>query len=85
MNADDFSTIEELDSKILQQIVRTTEGNYCGICNYTSKNLSHLKEHIESHFKGLSFACKFCGINFSNRGSLRTHVSRRCKNKNQIH
>ena len=34
MNADDFSTIEELDSKILQQIVRTTEGNKCGICNY---------------------------------------------------
>ena len=80
MNADDFSTIEELDRKILQQIVRTTEGNKCGFCDYTSKYSSHLKEHIESHFKGLSFACKFCSNNFSNRGNLRKHASR-CKNQ----
>ena len=80
MNADDFSTIEELDSKILQQIVRTTEGNKCSICNYISKNFGHTKEHIESHFKGLSFACQFCGNNFSNRGNLRKHASR-CKNQ----
>ena len=79
MNADDFSTIEELDSKILQQIVRTTEGNKCSICDYTSKHLGHTKEHIESHFKGLSFTCKFCGSNFSYRGNLRSHVQH-CKN-----
>ena len=79
MNVDDFSNIEELDRQILQQIVRTTEGINCGICNYTSKKMSNLKEHIESHFKGLSFACKFCGKNFNNRQGLRKH--KLCKNK----
>ena len=82
MDANDFSTIEELDSQILQQIERTTEGNKCSICNYISKNFSHTKEHIESHCKGLSFACKFCGTNFNYRVSLRHHV-KRCKNKIQ--
>ena len=77
MNANGLSTIEELDSQILQHIVRTPDGNNCGICNYTSKKVSHLKEHIESHFKGLSFACKFCGKNFSSRAVLRKHKN--CK------
>ena len=77
MNANGLSTIEELDSQILQQIVRAPDGNNCGICNYTSKKVSHLKEHIESHFKGLSFACKFCGKNFSSRAVLRKHKN--CK------
>ena len=77
MNANVLSTIEELDSQILQQIVKTPDGNNCGICNYTSKKVSHLKEHIESHFKGLSFACKFCGKNFSSRAVLRKHKN--CK------
>ena len=77
MNANGLSTIEELDSQILQQIVKTPDGNNCGICNYTSKKVSHLKEHIESHFKGLSFACKFCGKNFSSRAVLRKHKN--CK------
>jgi len=80
MKTGDFSTIEELDRQIIQHIVRTSDGYECGICNHTAKYSSHIKEHIESHFKGLSFACEFCGNNFSSRGSLRNHV-RHCKNK----
>ena len=82
MDANDFSTIEELDSQILQHLERTTEGKKCSICNYTSIKLSHTKEYIESHFIGLSFACKFCGTNFNYRVTLRGHV-KRCKNQIQ--
>ena len=75
-----FSTIEELNSQILQHLVKTEDGHKCDICNYTRKDVSHVKEHIESHFKGLSFSCEFCGNNFNSRTSIRSHA-KRCENR----
>merc|ERR1712126_437547 len=69
-----FSSIEELDSRIDQEILRTSDGIWqCGRCPKNSKNKSHIKEHFENHIEGLSFPCKFCEKVFRSRNSLRKH------------
>ena len=79
MNAEDFQSIEDLDSQIQQQICRTEEGYKCLVCNNTSKRALHMKEHVETHMKGLSFECNFCGKKMKSRSSLRMHETIRCK------
>ena len=75
MNSEDFQSIEELDSHIENQILRTEDGlGYkCLICDYISKKKGHIKEHLECHIKGLAFDCDLCGNTLSSRVSLRTH------------
>ena len=41
-------------AKIESMIEKRVDGNYCTNCGYTSKYISHLKEHIEKHIEGLN-------------------------------
>merc|ERR1712243_412511 len=67
MNSEDFQSIEELDTYIEQQILKTEVGSKCNICDKSSKKRSNLKEHVEMmHIKGLTFDC-FCGKTFTSR------------------
>ena len=69
-----FSSIEELDSRIDQEIFRTSYGAWqCGRCPKIAKNKGHIKEHFEKHIEGLSFPCKFCDKVYRSRYSLRQH------------
>ena len=79
MNSKDFQSIEELDSYIDQFIIQKEIGLLCKICTKASSYRSHLREHIESHIKGLSFCCNICGKTLRTRNSLRNHKINNCK------
>lgn len=70
-----FNNIDELDSRINQEISRDTNGYWqCGRCPKIAKNKGHIKEHFESHIDGLSFPCEFCDKTCRSRMALRNHL-----------
>ena len=69
-----FASIEELDSRIEQEILKGSDGLWqCGRCPKVAKHKGHIKEHVEKHFEGLSFPCNFCDKVCRSRVSLRLH------------
>ena len=81
VNPGKSSSVDELDNYIQQQIIITNEQKQCGICFQSSKNSSHLKEHIENHLEGLAFQCIYCNNSNASRTSLRWHITKRCGKK----
>ena len=75
-----FSSIDDLDNHIQQQMIITSDGRQCGICFYNTQKYSNLKEHIETHFEGLKFPCVNCNNPYPSRPSLRYHM-RKCGKK----
>ena len=74
----EFPNIEELDSKLKENIQKINNGAKCLLCGRVFKQTCHAKEHVEmSHIEGLEFQCKICNIMFKNRNAFRKH-----KNKN---
>lgn len=70
--------LENLDERIKEQIQRDPDGsNRCRMCGKTTPNMWKIKNHIETHFEGLSFPCSFCPSKLSTRHSLRMHYSRK--------
>ena len=56
-----LTSIEELNQKIAENLGKDENGKHCcNICGQTSKHSGHIKEHIETHFEGLSFPCPQC-------------------------
>jgi len=52
---------------------------YCKVCGkeYTSKNKSSLREHVESyHTTGFTHTCNICQTICSTKNALRCHISR---------
>ena len=69
--------MEDLDQKIEESFSKDSNGFFaCHYCEKSSKNRGHLKEHVESHFEGLSFLCTFCDTILRSRVSLRLHNKR---------
>ena len=51
----------------------------CLMCGEEAESKKRLFQHIQSHAKdplNIFFACKFCGVNFSVRYDLRSHIRR---------
>ena len=63
----------EVDSIVTQYIEKCVGGRYkCTLCGKVEKkDLSHLKNHIETHLEGLSFPCQLCEKTFRSRNALR--------------
>ena len=61
MNAEEFHSIEDLDSQIEQQILGTEEGYKCLVCNKVYRWQSQIKEHVETHMKGVSLIVNSVG------------------------
>ena len=81
VDAGNFSSVEELDFYIKEQIINTNEGKQCGFCFYRTKRSDHLRDHIETHLEGLSFSCNICDKSYSSRENLRHHKRRTCGRK----
>ena len=81
VNNGDFNNVEELDQKIFENMIQSEGGHQCLICNKVTSKKSHLKEHVETHFEGLSFECQLCGKSYKNRPSLRDHTKTHNKNR----
>ena len=78
-----LETNEPIAEEIEKYLDRTPEGNLCKLCGYQTGNKYFPKEHIETHFQGLSFVCNKCNKTFNKRATLRKHKSRGCSQVNK--
>ena len=60
------------------------EGRWtCKVCNFSSINSTHLREHVEKHIEGVEYPCNQCGKIMRSSKSLRNHYNgRRCSFSN---
>ena len=72
---DGSSSIDKIEQKISEYLGKSFNGDYkCNLCGKTAgKNISHMKNHIETHLEGISFSCSVCGKQFRSRNSLSKH------------
>ena len=72
--SDTFSSIEELNQRVDEEIAKDNDGMWrCSRCPKVSKNKGHIKEHVEVHLDDISFPCQFCDKTFRSRASIRFH------------
>ena len=51
----------------------------CKVCEFSSHNSGHLREHVEKHVEGVEYPCNLCGKIMRSSASLRSHHSmKRC-------
>ena len=64
-------------ARIEMMIEKGVEGySWCTKCGYKTKQLAHMREHVEKHIEGLEYPCKFCSKVLKSSNSLRVHKSR---------
>ena len=74
----DIQSLEELDQMVEESYTKVAPGCYtCKHCDKSFKYSSHIKEHVEIHFEGLSFPCTLCDTIVRSRLSLRLHNRRK--------
>ena len=74
--SEDYSDVE---NAVNQYIEKGDDGKHkCALCGKVQQNgnLTHLKNHIETHLEGLSFPCQLCGKTFRSRNALNIHNTR---------
>lgn len=50
----------------------------CKVCHFSSKDRSHLREHVEKHIEGVEYSCNMCGKILRSSKSLRSHYHKGC-------
>ena len=69
-----FNADFELDLQI-EEMIEKNEGMWkCKVCGRTAKGKQNIKQHAETHIKGLSHKCHLCNRTSSTRISLRMHI-----------
>lgn len=75
-----FSFLLDFDDLVKSKTWKDEEGNIrCSDCDYFSKFLTNVKNHIEAHHvQGLNqgYSCNFCSKVFKSKNSFQTHKSR---------
>ena len=74
--SEDYSDVE---NAVNQYIEKNDDGKHkCAFCGKVQQNgnLTHLKNHIETHLEGLSFPCQLCGKACRSRNGLNIHNTR---------
>ena len=66
-------------ARIQSMIEKRAEGYNCTNCDYTTRVLGHMKEHVEKHIEGLQYPCNLCHKTFRSSHSFRNH-SKACVN-----
>ena len=72
-------TSKELKVKIESLMERTNDKELiwkCTVCGKLTNNKSHMREHTETHIKGISYRCYHCDRYFRASGALRSHISK---------
>ena len=69
-----LTDMAEVDEKIQQLMEKRDGKHYCKACNYSGRDKSHTREHVEIHIDGLSYPCQFCDKTCRSRNSLRNHL-----------
>ena len=72
------ATMAKIDSMIEKHV----DGYYCTNCGHISKQLCHMREHVEKHIEGLEFPCNSCNKILRSSNSLRCHKKRSCPFRN---
>jgi len=67
---------DDLDLQIKQLIEKFDGAWKCKVCERTSTNSSHMREHVETHIEGISHACHICSKSYPTRHSLRVHIDK---------
>ena len=74
----DSSDFSEIDQKLYENMERNSDGTFsCKVCSKTAKDKTHMKYHVETHMKGLSYPCITCGKDFRSRNALSCHTSQK--------
>ena len=73
-----LATMAKIDSMIEKHV----DGYYCTNCGHISKQLCHMREHVEKHIEGLEFPCNSCNKILRSSNSLRGHKKRHCPFRN---
>ena len=66
-------------AKIDSIIEKRADGYSCTNCEYTSKHMGHMREHVEKHIEGLEYPCNSCDRVLRSSLSLRNHNRRFCE------
>ena len=61
-------TAEEIQKKTEELYEKKDGVSHCLVCDYTTSFTNNtMKRHIETHFEGLSYTCKFCSKEFRSK------------------
>ena len=75
VKSSNIQSLEELDQKVKESYFRGSDGSYvCHHCAKSTKVLTNIKEHVETHFEGLEFPCTLCDTILRSRASFRVHI-----------
>ena len=67
-------TVEEIQKKTEELYEKKDGGSVCLVCDYTTPFTNGtIKRHIETHFDGLSYTCKYCSKEFRSKNVLYKH------------
>ena len=80
----DVEGLNEIDEKILEYTETCSDGSFkCKVCGKVSdeslkqaSQKQNLRNHIETHMEGISYACPICKKLFRSRNSLNCHKSK---------
>ena len=66
--------MSEADDKIQKLIEKRDVRHFCTVCDYSSLNKGHVKEHVELHIEGLYYPCQLCQKVYPRKSALRNHT-----------
>ena len=68
--------MKDINDKI-ESLIKKREGRYhCTVCNYNSRQTTHLREHVEIHVEGLSYPCQVCRKVLRTQSTHRMHMNK---------
>ena len=75
-----LNSIVEPDTmaRIESMIEKRADGHNCTNCGYATKNLGHMREHVEKHIEGLEYLCNSCNKIMRSSHSFRDHKRKYC-------